>query len=576
MMVKMNGSPSHYDVAVIGGGPAGSTAGTLLRKYGPELRVLVLEREKFPRDHVGESLLPLCSGILDEMGVWDKVEAADFPIKIGATYKWGRTDELWDFNFLPVEDFVEEARPAAYRGQRAKTSFQVDRAIYDEILLERCAKTGCEVRQECQVHEVIHDGDRVTGLRLDTGELVTAEWYCDASGHSGILRRAMGVGQQVATTLKNIAIWDYYQNADWAIKIGVGATRIQIMSLGFGWIWFIPLGPTRTSVGLVVPAAYFKQCSKRPQELFESALSQEPRIQALLKNATSEHKLSTTKDWSFAAERTYGENWFLIGESAGFADPILSAGVTMAHMAGREAAYTILEMCRGNFDRTWLGSEFDRRQLTRVKQHIRFADYWYAGNGCFSELKEFTEQIALDAGLNLSPDEAWRWIATGGFVDEDLVAGSSFFNLSAIEEIGSFITDSRAVSPLEQFNIFDLDLAGVETFKKAHYRTGAITQKLSYRRNGKILPVEGVYKVLVQILLKERTSSQISSALKAMTAKYGKNPDFVSVMPLMLPALEALINDGWVRASFDPKLPLLSPMKKDTKTFRFNTDPEPV
>src|SRR5580658_7423459 len=118
-----------YDVVIAGGGPAGSTLGTLLRKYDPTISVLILERERFPRDHVGESQLPAVCEILDEMGVWDKVEAANFPIKIGATYRWGLTNDLWDFNFLLEGKFADEPRPARYEGVRKRTAFQVDRSV---------------------------------------------------------------------------------------------------------------------------------------------------------------------------------------------------------------------------------------------------------------------------------------------------------------------------------------------------------------------------------------------------------------------------------------------------------------
>ena len=101
-----------YDVAIIGGGPAGSTAGSLLRKYGPEVSVVILEKERFPRDHVGESQLPPIGAILREMGCWDAVEQADFPIKIGATYRWGASAELWDLEFLPVQT-KSDAAPVA-------------------------------------------------------------------------------------------------------------------------------------------------------------------------------------------------------------------------------------------------------------------------------------------------------------------------------------------------------------------------------------------------------------------------------------------------------------------------------
>src|SRR5262249_16677689 len=160
--------------------------------------------------------------VLHEMGVWDKVEAADFPVKIGATFRWGRNPELWDFDFLPSKNYQHEPRPNKYQGQRLFTAFQVDRSIYDTILLRHPEGMGCEVREETQVAEILHDdgkgGDRVTGLKLKSGEVITANHYVDASGHIGVLRRAMGVESEIPTRLQNIAIWYYWQNAEWATR----------------------------------------------------------------------------------------------------------------------------------------------------------------------------------------------------------------------------------------------------------------------------------------------------------------------------------------------------------------------
>src|SRR5687767_9916541 len=154
---------NEYDVAIIGGGPGGSTLGSMLKKYGPNVRVGIFEREKFPRDHIGESQLPPISAVLDEMGCFDAVEAAGFPIKFGGTFRWGNSMDLWDFEFMPHDLYVEESRPRKYQGQARQLAFQVDRAIYDQILLDHSRKMGCEVFEECAVSKVNHEGDRITG-----------------------------------------------------------------------------------------------------------------------------------------------------------------------------------------------------------------------------------------------------------------------------------------------------------------------------------------------------------------------------------------------------------------------------
>ncbi|MCA9310953.1 MAG: tryptophan 7-halogenase, partial [Phycisphaerales bacterium] len=344
-MIK-SASGSDYDVVIVGGGPAGSTCSTLIRKYAPHLSVLVIEKEKFPRDHIGESQLPGINLVLTEMGVWDKVEAAGFPIKIGASYTWGQDDDQWDFDFYPVEKWKDEPRPGKYEGQRLSTAFQVDRAIYDDILLRHAESMGVEVREEVKVDEVLHSDGRVEGLRLSTGETVTAKYYVDGSGVVGLLRRALGVESWAPMELRNIAVWNYWENAEWALEIGTGATRVQVRSLPFGWIWFIPIGPTTTSVGLVCPSEYYKRSGMTVEELYLKALDMQPQIKNLMEQATPKGPTQSCRDWSHLSERLVGDNWFLMGEAAGFADPILAAGMHLAHQSSRHVAYTILELER--------------------------------------------------------------------------------------------------------------------------------------------------------------------------------------------------------------------------------------
>jgi flavin-dependent dehydrogenase len=560
-----------YDVAIVGGGPAGSTAGCLLKKYNPDLKVIILEREKFPRDHIGESQLPPIVHILDEMGCWDKVEAANFPIKIGGTYRWGKSPELWDLEFIDHETYVNEPRPGKFEGQRKATAFQVDRSIYDEILLDHAQELGCEVREECKVVKIPTNKDRVEGFELQSGETIQARYYMDASGHAGIMRRALGIKTEIPTTLKNIAIWDYWQNADWAIEIGVGGTRIQVLSVGYGWLWFIPLGPTRTSVGIVVPAEYYKNCGMKRDELYAKAINEDERILGLMKNATSEGKLQATNDWSFKSERSVGENWFLIGESAGFADPIMSAGMSIAHMGAREAAYTILELDRGKIDSKWLKHEFERRQLQNIDTHIRFGDYWYSANEQFTELKEFTKKLAADSGLDLTPEASWKWLAQGGFISDRGNIGYGGFGLAQVHAIHEIMTDSTE-SVLAQNNVYKLNLAGATWRDLAQYEEGKVLRFGAYERSGKVLPLFGVTQMLVDHL---QVSPKLADLLDRMNKLGMENKNdlaFIKRFILAVPeALEAMIIDGWVEPSYDPAAPLVTPPPMNSG-IRWNTD----
>lgn len=561
-----------FDVAIIGGGPAGSTAGTLLKKYHPKLSVLILERELFPRDHVGESQLPTVSYILDEMGVWDKVEAAGFPIKLGATYRWGKNPELWDIDFLSGQ-FRDQPRPAKFEGQRRHTAFQVDRAIYDKILLDHAAELGCNVREQSKVVKVLADDNLVQGIQLESGETVSARYYIDASGHPGILRKAVGVPVEYPTSLQNIAVWDYWTNAEWAEEIGVGGTRIQVMTVPFGWIWFIPLGPDRTSIGLVMPASYFKASGKRPSELYDQALQNEERISNLIRNAECEGKFQTTKDWSFLAKYHSGPNWFLAGESSGFADPILSAGLNIAQAAAREAAFSILEIDRDPSIAEWVRESYDRRTERRVSNHIRFADYWYSANSQFVDLKNFTQEIAKDNNLSFTPEESWRWLAQGGFIDEDLNTGIGSFSLSAVRTMGLFLSDLPQGSVVNQNNVFKLNLTGAEKRPRAHYSGGRVLKGDCYYRDQKVLPVVDTAEIWIAILSQVSELPDINRAMADLHRRHGNDYQFkTAIAPRLVTTLEAMITDGWVIATYDPKIILPPPTAPQASVHSHVTD----
>ncbi len=562
----VNGSVGQdWDVVVVGGGPAGSTLATLCRKYDPDLRVLILEKEKFPRDHIGESQLPAISAILAEMGCWDKVEAAQFPIKIGATYTWGRDQDEWDFDFWPSDQFVDEPRPAKYEGQRLRTAFQVDRAKYDDILLRHAEEMGTVVREQTQVRRVLVEGDRIVGLELDSGEVVRGRHYVDASGAVNLFRRALGVSGQAPRELRNVAFWDYWENAEWAVKIGVGGTRVQVRSLPYGWIWFIPLGPTRTSVGLITPVEHYKQSGLSPSEIYDKALQEQPHIRALLRNATPRGKVESCKDWSNVADRVVGENWFIVGEAAGFADPILAAGMTLAHQSARHAAYTILELERGNLDPKWLRDYYDERTRLNIRQHIRFAQYWYAANSCFTDLMEHCGKIAREAGFSLTPREAWAWLAQGGFsVSVIGVAAGGSFGVGETRRIVEWLQGEGAEYEFMKFNRFRLDLSGAQPGQLGAINDGRIKPVACMRRGERILPLVGDFGLLVKILQRTDDGHQMLSLLRGVVQRQAQQHGrYDTTLLRILRALEAMIHDGWVTGTFDENLPALDVPEDD-------------
>ncbi len=550
------------DIAIIGGGPAGSTTGALLKKYNPNLDVAIFERELFPRDHVGESLLPMVTSVLHESGAWEKVEAANFPIKLGAAYRWGKQsdEDLYYFHFLRSQKFETKERPGKYEGQRREATFQVDRSIYDKILLDHAAELACRVYQQAKVAEIQRDGDRVLGLKVNLQEgeqRVEARHYVDASGGESLMRRTMGVGTASPTSLRNIAIWDYWQNAEWAETVGGEGTYVYVLSIGPGWIWFIPLGPTRTSIGFVTSAEHYRESGKSTEQIYLEAISQQPLVRQLTRNANREHRLQATKDWSFVADRLHGENWFLAGDACGFADPILAAGLTLAQVGARRVAYSILEIEHGSTDPEWIKDQYDEIQRRNTNNHIRFADYWYSANEQFTDLKEYCSQIAEDAGLTLDADAAFRWLGTGGFADElSGLPTSGTFTVSAIKGFTSRFSAGKTSWSVFENNLFEIDVEGAENDRVAMYDRGSVHQLPCLRKGTRVWPLSLVYKCVYNALSREVEIQPLAERF-ILELQKENFPISEEIARACLETLESLVTEGWVKARFDPSLPLL-------------------
>jgi flavin-dependent dehydrogenase len=534
------------DVAIIGGGPAGAIAACLTKQLRPELDVAVFEAAQFPRDHVGESLLPIACAILDEAGCWEKIEAEGFPVKLGAFYRWGITPELIRFPFLQ-DSYQDRTRPGEYAGQRVKTTWQVDRGIFDKVLLDHAKSLGCKVYEGHEVSRVVTDSDRVSSLQIESrNEVVKARYYVDASGVRGMIRRAIGVETEYPTSLRNIAVWDYWRNAEWIDREGQG-TYIRILSLDWGWLWFITIGESRTSVGLVTSAEYYKQSGLSTEELYQKALQEEPHIGPLLVNAEREYKLGADKDWSYLSSRLIGENWFLAGDSCGFADPILSAGITLALSGSRKIAYTIKALEEAVEDPAWVRSEFERTHRANIKSHIRFADFWYKANKRFSDLEEYCSEIAKDSGLTLDPKEAFQWIATGGFTDDysdQPMVGT--YTLSAVKTI---IGEFTAITPEWQVikhQRLKLNLDGAARIRSAVYRDGTIKAKEAFIRGDSSLLIDAYYRHAYMALNAETDPRKILELMGKWIASRLPDHDPQLAVLISIETLEAMLAQGWI------------------------------
>jgi flavin-dependent dehydrogenase len=536
------------NVAVIGGGPSGSTVGSLLKIQNPQLDVAIFEAARFPRDHVGESLLPATAKVLSELGVWDKVEKAGFPVKLGGLYRWGQTEDVYPLTFLRGEPYEDSPRPGKYEGQRTLTSFQVDRSVFDKILLDHAASLGCKVFEETPVTQVEKEGDRVEALVLGKNERVEADFYVDASGSRGILRKALGVEVEAPTSLRNIAVYDYWQNADWGSRNGVDGTHIYVMSIDWGWLWFIVMGKTRTSVGLVTSAAYYKKSGLTPEELYLQGIESQPLIRQLLEPATRERVLKADSDWSYIADRLVGENWFLAGDSSGFADPILSAGITLAMTGARKVAYSLSELIAGVLDPNWVKSEYDRVQRSNIREHIRFADFWYSVNAKFTDLKDYCAEIARDAGLNLNADDAFRWLGTGGFAGD---AGgyespaAATFRLSTVKSMVETFGGEEPGWNVQKLKCIRLNLEGATRETSAAYYKGRVQAQESFRRGNNRLFLQGFYKqAYTALLLEQSTNKVVDRMFRYFRSRSTANDQLLNT--LIWEVLEAMLLGGWI------------------------------
>lgn len=345
--------PPMRDVIVIGGGPAGSTAATLLAQQG--FSVTLLERERFPRFQIGESLLPYNNDLFERLGVTDAIVAGESVPKYGAYFVTGDGQTGFSFRFdLRLKD--------PYR-----RSFQVKRAEFDHLLLQNAAKHGVDVRQETPVVSMdLSNPEKAVVNDLE------ARFVLDASGHTSVVGNRVG-GRSEVESLKKIAFFAHYRNVPRAEGKEGGSTVIVV--LRNAWFWLIPVTDELMSVGLVVDRDHYVKCGLQPQELLDQTIAATPWVAERMKDAERVTQVYARKDFSFRMERIAGPNYALIGDAAGFLDPIFSTGVFMAMKSADLASHAVaLRLRTGSMDAL---KRYQREMTRGLDEYLRFIERFY-------------------------------------------------------------------------------------------------------------------------------------------------------------------------------------------------------
>jgi flavin-dependent dehydrogenase len=359
-----------YDVAIIGGGPGGSTAAALLGRAGR--RVLVLERDKFPRFHIGESLLPFSMRAFTRLGLHEKFARAGFMDKFGGEMYGACGNEGVKFYF---ED--------GFRSQTDR-SYQVTRADFDKLLLDHAAENGAEVREETAVDNIEFSEAEAT-LKISSKangpqEEIRARYVIDASGRNSILGAKFKLKKNY-DHLQKVSVFAHY---DGMIRAeGRDGTLTRMVRAIDRWFWVIPLTATRTSVGVVLDGEVYRKSKLSPEDFLEQAIKEQPILMEQMRDAERVTPVRTAADFSYRSTRLTGDRWMLAGDAAGFIDPVFSSGVFLAVLAGEQAADALHEVLERPAKRKKLFARYERSINKAMDVYLRFVDAWYS--------KEFIE-----------------------------------------------------------------------------------------------------------------------------------------------------------------------------------------
>jgi flavin-dependent dehydrogenase len=350
---------SKYDVIVIGGGPSGSTVATRLVQRGR--RVLLLEKEHFPRFHIGESLLPCSVPLFEQLGVMPALHEHGFLVKYAAEFVTadGATTRRYAF-----ADGLIPGAPSA---------FEVDRAEFDHVLLKNAIEHGVEVREGVAVtrFQATLDGASVTAKdEAGVETQIDAQLIIDATGQSSFLAGKLGL-REMDQGLKNFAVFSHFEGAQ--RKQGPEEGDISVVLVPGGWWWVIPLAGGRTSVGQVGPASMLRG-KKADEAYFHEQIAKTPYLAQRLANAQRVAPVRTISDYSYVSKKLAGDRFVLVGDAGAFIDPVFSTGVYLGMVGAFRAAEAVdAALSAGRFSRReFLSYEgWVRKQVETYKKFVK-------------------------------------------------------------------------------------------------------------------------------------------------------------------------------------------------------------
>ncbi len=352
-----------YDALIIGGGPGGSSTAAYLARAGK--RVRVLEKEHFPRFHIGESLLPYNRRIFAEMGVLPALEAAGYIRKYGAQFHLGNGSKAAKFVF----------REGCFT--REPEAIQVERAHFDDLLLKHAAASGAEVREGWTVGGFAADAEGVTVEARGEGgpaQKVRARFLIDASGRGNLTGNQEGL-RVIHPRLKKIAVFGHFTGVK--VDAGEKGGDTIIVRLENKWFWLIPLSKEKVSVGCVMEKGGFAQSKQSPEALFHCLVQTSPPLRERMKDARPVAPIQTTGDFSCRNKRFIGPRLLRVGDAAGFMDLIFSAGAYLAMRSGKLAAGAVVESLGAGDDGRPRFAAYEKRVYRAMKFYREMVENFY-------------------------------------------------------------------------------------------------------------------------------------------------------------------------------------------------------